>query len=227
MEPALELSLTDPSPRPKTLPRRLVAITPSLLVPEGAVPPPVAVLPIRPEPASARPPAEARQNAEPVALPSAAVELPVDEAPNKPTSVAREATSEAQRTLDPSDQLVGALVGAAQALGATRAAAAVPALIQARRVEGLPEEILVVLKERGFVTPEGTALSPAASAALEAWLHVVRGETGDLEACGSSTLDSWAADLLCALAGAPRSRSADFRRELRRRGVAAFGLITV
>jgi hypothetical protein len=56
---------------------------------------------------------------------------------------------------------------------------------------------------------------------------VVRGKTTDLGACGAATLDTWAADLICALAGAPRSRAGDYRRELRRRGVAAFGLIAV
>jgi hypothetical protein len=192
MEPALDLSpeLSTPSAqsRAKPLRRRLVAVTPYLLVPEGAVPPPG------------------------IALPAA----PRAVAPTEPV----------RREADPCDHLVQALVGAAQALGSTRAAAALPALIHEGRLEGVAEETCATLSARGYLDKDG-AMTSAFSATLAAWLDVVRGKTTDLGACGAATLDTWAADLICALSGAPRSRSGDYRRELRRRGVAAFGLIAV
>jgi hypothetical protein len=190
MELALDLSpdlSTSPTAvRAKPLRRRLVAVTPYLLVPEGAVPPPG------------------------IAAPSPRVA----------------SLEEPRRESDPCDHFVQALVGAAQALGATRAAALVPVLVHEGRLDGLTEETCATLCARGFLEKDG-ALSPSFSATLGAWLDVVRGKTADLGACGSATLDTWAAELLCALAGAPRARAGDFRRELRRRGVAAFGLIAV
>jgi hypothetical protein len=193
MQPALDLSpdlsTASAQSRAKPLRRRLVAVTPYLLVPEGAVPPPGIALPSPPR-----------------AVPS---------------------RQETRREADPCDHLVQALVGAAQALGATRAAAALPGLIHERRFEGLGEETSTTLCARGYLEKDGVSPSASFSATLAAWLDVVRGKTTDLGACGAATLDTWAADLICALAAAPRSRSGDYRRELRRRGVAAFGLITV
>ncbi len=195
MQPALDLSpdlsLASSTARAKPLRRRLVAVTPYLLVPEGAVPPPGIALPAAPRAVS----------------PSPRPEVP--------------------READPCDHFVQALVGAAQALGATRAAAALPALIHEKRFEGLIEETSTTLAARGYLEKDGTTMTPSFSATLAAWLDVVRGKTTDLSACGAATLDTWAADLVCALAGAPRSRASDYRRELRRRGVAAFGLIAV
>ena len=76
----------------------------------------------------------------------------------------------------------------------------------------------------------GAALPPDFAAALEtddvarAWAAVLRGESEDFSVCGASPLDEWAANVLAARAGMP-SRAAVFRRDLRARGVAAFGLI--
>jgi hypothetical protein len=195
MQPALDLSpdlsLPSSTARAKPLRPRLVAVTPYLLVPEGAVPPPGIAFSDAPRAASPSPRQEVRQEA------------------------------------DPCDHFVQALVGAAQALGATRAAAVLPVLIHEGRFEGLVEETSATLTARAFLEKDGTTMTPTFSATLAAWLDVVRGKTTDLGACGAATLDTWAADLICALAGAPRSRASDYRRELRRRGVAAFGLIAV
>jgi len=76
----------------------------------------------------------------------------------------------------------------------------------------------------------GASLPPDFAAALEAddvaraWAAILRGESEDFSVCGASPLDEWAAGVLAARAGAP-SRAAAFRRELRARGVAAFGLL--
>jgi hypothetical protein len=67
-----------------------------------------------------------------------------------------------------------------------------------------------------------------ADAAVEpqaaAWRGILRGESEDYDACGAATLDEWAADVVARVVGGA-GRSDGIRRELRRRGVAAFGLV--
>ncbi len=60
--------------------------------------------------------------------------------------------------------------------------------------------------------------------AAQAWRAILRGESDDYAACGASTLDEWAAATLARLIGVP-SRAGELRRELRSRGVVAFGLL--
>jgi hypothetical protein len=57
-----------------------------------------------------------------------------------------------------------------------------------------------------------------------AWRAILRGESDDYAACGAATLDEWAADTLARLMSSP-SRASQLRRELRSRGVVAFGLV--
>lgn len=57
-----------------------------------------------------------------------------------------------------------------------------------------------------------------------AWRAILRGQSDDYAACGAATLDEWAADTLARLMSAP-SRASQLRRELRSRGVVAFGLV--
>jgi hypothetical protein len=57
-----------------------------------------------------------------------------------------------------------------------------------------------------------------------AWQGILRGESEDFAACGVSMLDEWSALLVATLLGAP-GRADTLKRELRRKGVAAFGLV--
>ena len=57
-----------------------------------------------------------------------------------------------------------------------------------------------------------------------AWRAILRGTSDDFTACGGAMLDEWAAGILARLLGAP-AREPVLRRELRARGVAAFGLV--
>jgi hypothetical protein len=57
-----------------------------------------------------------------------------------------------------------------------------------------------------------------------AWRGILRGESEDYEACGAATLDEWAASVVAGVVGGT-SKADGIRRELRRRGVAAFGLV--
>ncbi|HEY2511863.1 MAG TPA: hypothetical protein VGI39_13435 [Polyangiaceae bacterium] len=56
-----------------------------------------------------------------------------------------------------------------------------------------------------------------------AWAAILRGEGEDFSVCGTP-LDEWAAATAAGILGAPH-KAAQLRRELRARGVAAFGLI--
>jgi len=96
--------------------------------------------------------------------------------------------------------------------GATRAAAALPALLRSGKIE---EPLAAVPLLR----------SDELHATLAAWRAVLAGTSCDLSACGASTLDRWAAELLGVVLGAPPARIEELRRELRRRGVAAFGML--
>ncbi len=61
-------------------------------------------------------------------------------------------------------------------------------------------------------------------AEAQAWQGILRGESEDFGACGGGMHDEWAAGVLALATGAP-ARAESFKRELRRRGVAAFGLV--
>jgi hypothetical protein len=70
--------------------------------------------------------------------------------------------------------------------------------------------------------PDGTDV--LRSQAL-AWQGILRGESEDFAACGSGMLDEWCAALVAGILGQPVVRADGLKRELRRRGVAAFGLV--
>ena len=57
-----------------------------------------------------------------------------------------------------------------------------------------------------------------------AWQKMLRGEAENLAVCGESTLDGWTADLIACLVAKPAMAST-IRRDLRRRGIAAFGML--
>jgi hypothetical protein len=70
----------------------------------------------------------------------------------------------------------------------------------------------------------GVARSERFTRQVLAWQDVLR-ETGeDLSACGTATLDEWSADLVARTLGGSIRPDA-IRRELRKHGVAAFGLL--
>jgi hypothetical protein len=57
-----------------------------------------------------------------------------------------------------------------------------------------------------------------------AWQGILRSESDDFGACGGAMLDEWCAALIATALG-PTARADMLKRELRRRGVAAFGLV--
>jgi hypothetical protein len=59
---------------------------------------------------------------------------------------------------------------------------------------------------------------------LRAWRQILRGESDDLAPCGPLPLDEWSASLLARLCQKDTKMHA-LRRELRARGIAAYGLV--
>jgi hypothetical protein len=57
-----------------------------------------------------------------------------------------------------------------------------------------------------------------------AWQDILRETSDDFSACGAATLDEWGAELVARTLGGS-TRPDVIRRELRKRGVAAFGLV--
>jgi hypothetical protein len=74
-------------------------------------------------------------------------------------------------------------------------------------------------------TDEGVRPTESFASTRIAWQSILRGESGDLSACGESTLDTWTADLVARLIAHP-DKAQTIRRDLRRRGIAAFGMLS-
>jgi hypothetical protein len=115
--------------------------------------------------------------------------------------------------------LVGALVDVASAAGAGDVAAVLPELLLHGRAPA-DGPLAAALRAAGLV--EGTRIAPSLAIAIAGWRAILGGTSDDFSACGTGMLDEWAADLLARLLGTPARA---LRQELRRRGVAAFGLV--
>jgi hypothetical protein len=90
----------------------------------------------------------------------------------------------------------------------------------------LPEATVAGLVEAGYASVSESTLfiSDAALATAGAWRAILRDEAVDFAVCGSRMLDEWAADFVARVVGTPQ-KTEILRRELRRHGVAAFGLL--
>jgi hypothetical protein len=119
-----------------------------------------------------------------------------------------------------------ALAAALMAQGASRSAALLPRLL---RLESLPadalsKEVQLTLQSRGYL--DGTTrYSTKFRALCTAWSAVLQGSSQDFAACGTTTLDRFGADLLAALLAVPATRADELRRQLRKAGIAAFGVL--
>lgn len=123
---------------------------------------------------------------------------------------------------DPFTIFVSTLVDIAIHENAGHVAAALPALLGAGLLpHSMGPEATQALRDGGIA--DGLDAMPGFSATTAAWSAILRGTSEDFGACGNGMLDEWAADLLARLLGAP-PRAPALRRELRARGVAAFGL---
>lgn len=118
-----------------------------------------------------------------------------------------------------------ALVQALMARGASRAAALVPSLLELQPLSAeLPPELSASLRSRGYLEENGR-YSEKFRQLWGAWSAVLGGTSDDISACGTTTLDSFGAQLLAALLTVPATRAEELRRELRKAGIAAFGVL--
>jgi hypothetical protein len=130
---------------------------------------------------------------------------------------------------DPFAVLLVTLEDAARALGAADdAVIALRALFGATRAADLSLDTAAeeALAAGGIVVrgARGLARSPAFTDEVMAWQGILRGESEDFSLC-VGTLDEWTANVVARLLGNV-GRAEGIRRELRRRGIAAFGLVS-
>lgn len=129
----------------------------------------------------------------------------------------------------PFEAFVATLTQVALRRSSTRAAAALQALLEQGRLTAgaLDEAATRALIGKRILDASGRQLALPFRAAVDAWRGVLEGTASDVAACGDRTLDVWAAELVGAFVGASSAEVADLRRELRRAGIAAFGLLAV
>ncbi|HKY38675.1 MAG TPA: hypothetical protein VJN18_22185 [Polyangiaceae bacterium] len=118
------------------------------------------------------------------------------------------------------------LVAVLLAKGATRSAALVPKLLRLEPLpaEGLSKDVQLTLQSRGYLDG-GARYSAKFRELCGAWSAVLRGASQDFAACGTTTLDRFGAELLAALLAVPATRADELRRDLRKAGIAAFGVL--
>jgi hypothetical protein len=205
-------------------PRAVLRLSPA---PE---PEPVAVAvaapaPVEPEPAASPEPVAVPVPVfvcEPVPLPEPVPELEL--APEPPSPEPEPPLAE-----DPFAEYVQAVVEVVLESGSTRAAAALRGLLSGTSagLEDFDRGAIDRLVTQGLAEcgTAGIATSANFRTTVGVWQRVLRGEPADLSECGGAMLDQWTADFVATLVGMPASRSDDLRRQLRRKGVAAFGML--
>ena len=135
-----------------------------------------------------------------------AFEDAVDESPEPPAPVTESVPPTASD--DPFATLVATLEDVARAAGADDAAMGT----------------LLCLLGRTRLDAAAPDASHGLRAQALAWQGILRGESEDFGACGAAMLDEWCAALIAGVLG-QNVRADGLKRELRRRGVAAFGLV--
>jgi len=131
-------------------------------------------------------------------------------------------------TADPFTGWLRALISAAQSANILVGFEALRSFVSEGRAlrHAFPFNAAVALTEANIARLEGDELVATAAflRVVAEWRRVLAGEGGDFSKCGSRTFDEWSADFLARLLGAP-ARLDWLKRELRQRGVAAFGLV--
>ncbi len=129
---------------------------------------------------------------------------------------------------DPFATFIRTLVEVATDAGCEKAAAILPALLDGGRVVPgvLPQAVSDALLGSGVLarTDGGLVGGESFRKTAAAWRAILRGDSEDFSSCGTRMLDEWAADLVACLVAAP-AKTERLRRELRTRGIAAFGLV--
>jgi hypothetical protein len=124
---------------------------------------------------------------------------------------------------------VRAVEATATVFGGTREAVELlRAMLGVVRIEAIDPQTTVRegLLSAGFISHSAAGLVRSERLTLQvlAWQDILRERSEDFAACGATTLDEWACDLVARVLGGP-VRADAIRRELRKHGVAAFGLL--
>ena len=144
-------------------------------------------------------------------------------APPPPPATVETATSLPPASDDPFTVLVSTLADVAIGAGSPYVASLLPALLLEGRLDhAMAADAAGALAEADVA--RGTEVTATFIGQTRAWRALLAGTSDDFAACGNAMLDEWAAELLARLLGAP-SKATALRRELRSRGVAAFGLV--
>jgi hypothetical protein len=157
-----------------------------------------------------------------------AVEAAVVDAPTAPVVDAQPA-ADAPPAVVPAPAFAhfeSALSAALMAQGASRSAALLPRLLRLESLpaDGFTKEVQLTLQSRGYLDSH-SRYSQKFRDLCGAWAAVLSGASQDFAACGTTTLDRFGADLLAALLAVPATRADELRRQLRKAGIAAFGVL--
>jgi hypothetical protein len=155
--------------------------------------------------------------------PATAAALETLSPPQEPAPAAAPGEPEAPSKPAAFTIFMDAVVDVTREHGGTRAAAQVAILLDGDAPE-VGDEAAALLVD-GRILEQGT-LRPTESflKLAQAWKSALSSDGGDLSGCGETTLDNWTADLVSRLLVAP-AKAGTIRRDLRRHGIAAFGLL--
>jgi len=118
---------------------------------------------------------------------------------------------------------IDAVVDVTREHGGIQAAAQVARLLDGD-VPDLGDEAVASLVDGQILERETLHPTESFLRLAHAWKTALSREGGDLSACGETTLDDWTADLVSRLIALP-AKANSIRRDLRRHGIAAFGLL--
>jgi hypothetical protein len=162
----------------------------------------------------------------------ASAPLSSDAAAGESVAAIADATSveaESDDTLDPFATLVRVLEDVVRASGGNdEVVAGMRTLLGEGRLQATrlsePSVDALVAGMQLERTPRGIKRTASFTDSVLGWQGILRGESEDFGACGATALDEWAANVVARVLGNPMPANG-LRRELRRRGVAAFGLV--
>ncbi len=128
--------------------------------------------------------------------------------------------ADASPELDPFRTLVSVLASVAERYGGAASSIVVTRLLEGDACPDAPQALV----DGGLVEAGEGTFREGFARQRRAWSAVLRGESDDLEACGGATLDEFATEVVSRALGHPE-RALEIRKEIRSRGVAAFGII--
>lgn len=137
-----------------------------------------------------------------------------------PSAPSAPASPEIPEEPDPFRTLVAVLASVAERHGGAASSIVVTRLLEGDACPDAPQSVV----DGGLVEAGQGTFREGFARQRRAWSAVLRGESDDLEACGGATLDEFATEVVSRALGHPE-RAPELRKEIRSRGIAAFGII--